>query len=157
MKKTNKKTKSKRNQIKNLKKELNKKRIHIRNKIKDFHNKTIKYICENYENIIMPKLNSKAIAKKMKRIGMKKQGEKIIELSHSKFIERLKTKIEVYKGRKLYIVSEEYTSKTCGKCGIINRELGSNRTFNCKECDYKSDRDINASRNILIKFLTGKK
>jgi transposase len=48
-------------------------------------------------------------------------------------------------------VNEAYTSKTCGKCGFIDYELGSNHIYNCPKCKNKLDRDVNAARNILMK------
>lgn len=51
------------------------------------------------------------------------------------------------------IQDESYTSQTCGKCGIKNKQLGSKETFNCNSCDYETHRDINGARNILLKTL----
>ncbi|CAG8657271.1 10408_t:CDS:2 [Cetraspora pellucida] len=50
--------------------------------------------------------------------------------------------------------TEEYTSKTCGKCGNINEKLGSSKMFKCGFCNYVVDRDFNGARNILLKYLT---
>ncbi|CAG8439319.1 5949_t:CDS:2 [Scutellospora calospora] len=50
--------------------------------------------------------------------------------------------------------TEEYTSKTCGVCRIINDKLGSSKVFKCKDCGYVYDRDFNGARNILLKYLT---
>ena len=51
------------------------------------------------------------------------------------------------------IVTEEYTSKTCGRCGTINENLGGSKKFECGKCGLKIDRDLNGARNILIKNL----
>ena len=50
------------------------------------------------------------------------------------------------------IVTEEYTSKTCTRCGGISDKYNRRRK-ECEYCKYKIDRDINGSRNILIKNL----
>jgi len=55
------------------------------------------------------------------------------------------------KNIKLKIVNESYTSKTCGKCGEINQDLGASKNFKCEKCGLETDRDYNGSRNILIK------
>ena len=47
-------------------------------------------------------------------------------------------------------VTEEYTSKTCTKCGKISDKCR-NRLKECENCGYKINRDINGARNILIK------
>jgi transposase len=77
-----------------------------------------------------------------------------MELCHCEFLERLKTKVELYKGHKLFVVDEPYTSKTCGNCGTLNKQLGSGRMFKCNFCKYKKDRDINAARNIFLRAIT---
>jgi transposase len=50
------------------------------------------------------------------------------------------------------LVSEEYTSKTCGGCGSLNC-VGGSKEYKC-ECGVDIDRDMNGARNILIKSLT---
>jgi len=45
------------------------------------------------------------------------------------------------------------TSLPCGKCGKLN-DVGGREIYICKFCNYKIDRDILGSRNILLKNLT---
>ena len=47
-------------------------------------------------------------------------------------------------------MTEECTSITCSKCGKISTKY-EKRVKNCENCKLKIDRDINGSRNILIK------
>jgi len=49
--------------------------------------------------------------------------------------------------------NESYTSKTCPECGHIHEKLGGSKLFNCPNCDYKTGRDENGARNILIRAL----
>ncbi|WP_322111932.1 zinc ribbon domain-containing protein, partial [Aerosakkonema funiforme] len=42
---------------------------------------------------------------------------------------RMRTKI-----RKLIDVTEEYTSKTCTRCGQVHPKLGGSQLFHCPEC-----------------------
>ena len=47
-------------------------------------------------------------------------------------------------------VPSRNTSKTCSRCGIIDKELKLiNREFRCKACGFAADRDVNAAKNIL--------
>ena len=39
-------------------------------------------------------------------------------------------------------------------CGNIKYDLKGEKIYKCSKCNYKEDRDINGSRNILIKYLT---
>ncbi len=55
---------------------------------------------------------------------------------------------------RVIIVTEEYTSKTCGACFNVHNKLGGNKRFACPVCGYEADRDANAARNILIKHLS---
>jgi hypothetical protein len=52
--------------------------------------------------------------------------------------------------------SEEYTSKTCSKCGSQHPTLGRSNTFICPNlnCQQIFDRDVNSGLNILLKTLT---
>ena len=51
---------------------------------------------------------------------------------------------------------EDYTSKTCGQCGVLNETLGGQEVFSCPQerCGYVAGRDISAARNILLRYLT---
>ena len=53
------------------------------------------------------------------------------------------------RGCSLDICTEEYTSKTCGRCGILNN-VGSRDVFSCSQGLI----DVNGARNIAIKRLT---
>ena len=75
-------------------------------------------------------------------------------LSHCRFRQYLSHKSCEYPWCKVVICTEEYTSKTCGCCGVINRNLGSLKTFKCPSC---IDRDVNGARNVLLKYITENK
>ena len=122
----------------------------ITNMIDDMHWKVISYLTDNYEKIYIGKLNMKDVisnetsnvSKMTKRIGLL--------MRHYQFRQRL-----MFKCRSKRIncieVNEKYTSKTCSKCGNYKEDLGSNKKYNCNECKIRMDRDINASRCILLK------
>ena len=38
------------------------------------------------------------------------------------------------------------------QCGERNKQLGGNETFYCKKCEYETHRDVNVTRNILLKY-----
>ena len=63
-----------------------------------------------------------------------------------------KFKCKEYK-RKLILVNESFTSKTCTKCGNLKNDLGSSKVYNCKNCGISIDRDHNGARNILLKTI----
>jgi putative transposase len=144
-------------QRQNLRKRCTWLRTKVRNIVNDHHWKAATYLCKNYKIIIIPKLNVKSLQGKIKMKYGSYKGHNLIRkmmlLSHGRFMERLKYKAKEY-GRILLIVDESYTSQTCGKCGRLNRELGSSEIYYCKECSSILERDISAARNILIKTIS---
>jgi putative transposase len=136
-----------------LKKAAKRIRKKIKDLVKDVHCKLIKYLCLNYEVVLLPKFETKGMVSKKKRKIRSKTARAIITWSHFSFRERLLNKIKEYPECRVKLVTEEYTSKTCGSCGQLNASLGSKKNFVCPFCDYRADRDLNAARNILIKSL----
>lgn len=122
----------------------------MKNRVDDLHWKTIKFLTTNYKTIVISDFRTQSL---LKRRELGRQSKRTLGvLSHFKFRQRLIEKCETI-GNNLHIQDESFTSKTCGKCGIINPFLGSSKEFICPSCDYESDRDVNAGRNILLKFL----
>ncbi|WP_293035943.1 transposase [Moorena sp. SIO1F2] len=56
-------------------------------------------------------------------------------------------------GSKLVRITEEYTSKTCTKCGHIHRKLGGSKNFKCPKCGYEIHRDFNGAVGIFLKAM----
>jgi len=57
-------------------------------------------------------------------------------------------------------VPPQYTSKMCSSCSVINRELDSQKKWECPSCGVTHDRDENAARNIAKlgqKYFSGEK
>lgn len=54
-------------------------------------------------------------------------------------------------GCRIHVRTEEYTSKTCGRCGSIHAAKMHSRTLNCFRCGYVVNRDVNGARNIFLK------
>ena len=113
------------------------------------HKKLAKWLCENYSKIYIPRLNFH----KMKKLNSKEKA-KMASLNQCAFVDRLIWKSREFKC-KIYEVPEDYTSKTCSNCGSLKTEL-KGRTYNCKCCNKIFDRDINASKNIMLRYLTEK-
>ena len=106
------------------------------------------------KRILLPKFDTPNMVKRGQRNIRSKTARSMLKWAHCRFRETLKAKVTLYSRCVLYICEEPYTSKTCGSCGHIHQKLGSNKAFVCPKCAYKADRDINAARNILLRFLT---
>lgn len=125
--------------------------VKIKNLRNDAHNKIIKWLLQNYKYIILPKLNTNSFCKKKMSKRVK---NKIKSWCHCKFYEKLVLKQREYPTSYIISAKEEYTSKTCCKCGLINDNLGSSKIYKCNRCGIEYDRDANASLNILLKRIS---
>jgi len=131
-----------------------KRKVKIRSRIKhlvdELHWKTIHYLTQNYETILLPDFRISQMVKGNKISKMTKR------LMYAYRFFQFKVKLEskcIEHGCVLIIVDESYTSKTCGSCGLLNHTLGGNKHFECPTCGVEIDRDDNGARNILIKNL----
>lgn len=120
----------------------------LSNLVKELHYKCANFICKKNDIILLGKLSTKGITSKLQNLPPREKRLQY-QLSHDKFRSILKNKAEEY-NKKVYIVDESYTSKTCGGCGII-QEIKSSRIYNCNSCKINIERDINGARNVLIK------
>jgi len=121
----------------------------IKNMINELHWKTISFLIENYDIIIIPEYKTGEMVKKRKLSRQTKR--MMLMYSFYKFKEKLKYKGSIY-NKKIIFVDESYTSCTCTSCGTINILKGEEK-YKCKSCKLEIDRDVGGSRNILIKNL----
>lgn len=136
-----------------IKRKLTLLRTKIKNFIDDFHWKTINYLVKNYNNIIIPKFGVKNMVRKDGRKINKEIVKELLILSHFSFRNKLIIKCDEYQ-RNLILTTEEFTTRTCGRCGVINNKVGCNKIFNCYKCDLNINRDLNGARNILLKYIS---
>lgn len=107
--------------------------------------------------ILLPSFQvQQMITKKERKNGplSKEVKQSMVDLSFYRFRCRLEHYLEKHHEKKchLKIVTEEYTSKTCGKCGNLKNVSGDK--YNCIKCKVVLDRDVNGARNILLKAIT---
>ena len=58
------------------------------------------------------------------------------------------------KGCNVVYVDARYTSQRCSKCGHIKKANRKNQSiFNCKLCGFQHNADLNAAKNIVLKYL----
>ena len=129
-------------------------RSRIRHLVDSLHFALSKWLCENYRVILIPKFEVKNMIRKGKRKLRSKTVRQMVTLSHYKFRTRLINKAREYKHCNVIVVTEEYTSKTCGNCGNIHKKLGGKKQFKCPDCNTTMDRDCNGARNICLKYIS---
>lgn len=140
-----------------MKKAIRRAHDKIRNLCDEMHKKTVNWLCENHQTILIPEFKSQDMTKKEGRRIHTKSVRSMLHWSHYRFRQRLLFKATEYPGVQVKVVKEDYTSKTCGNCGELNRELGRSKHFHCPSCNWQCDRDVNGARNILLKYLTENK
>lgn len=143
-KQLSKKTKGSNNRIK-ARLKLAKKYEKIENKKQDFQHKLSDKLCKENKLIAIEDLNIKGMVKNHCL------AKSIYNQSWYSFITKLEYKSKRYGGRVEKTNRFYPSSKTCNNCGYINQELElKDRNWQCPSCNFKLDRDINASKNILV-------
>ena len=133
-----------------LKKVLHRKIKYLNNLKDELHNKSIKYLCNNYSKIIIPPFETQKMVSNIKLYS--KTSRNLMCISYYKFLLKLKSRCIEY-DIELVIRPEYYTSKTCTKCGNIKHDLKNANIYICKQCNLVIDRDTNGARNILLRNL----
>jgi putative transposase len=124
----------------------------IRNLVDEVHKKLVNFLVLNYNVILLPAFEtSKMVTTNGVRKLQSKTVRSMLTWSHYRFKQRLLEKSKSTAHCKVVICGEEYTSKTCTRCGSINNTLGGSKIFKCQQCALCIDRDHNGARNILLK------
>ena len=123
---------------------IDKKKINIVNKL---HWNFINDLVSENDIIYMGDIKSHDIVKdgKSKMLNVAFNDLKFFQLK-----QRLLYKAYIA-GKKVIYVPEHYTTKTCSSCGTINNNVGSKEIFECDKCKLITGRDMNASKNMIIK------
>lgn len=137
---------SKSKNTKKMQKKLNKIHKKVRNVKEDFFHKLSLELVKNFEVIRVEKLEKK----KMKETAPSKTMRRsIAEVSWDSLIQKIKYKAEMY-GKVFEEIDPHYTSQRCNSCGCIDRQnRKTQKNFECINCGYKDNADINAAKNIL--------
>lgn len=116
----------------------------VKNQRNDYQHKVSREIVDKYRTICLETLKVKNMVKNRRLSGA------IQDVSWSSFIEKLSYKVAENQGCLIKIDTYYPSSKTCSNCGCVKETLSlSERTYNCNECGFTIDRDLNASINIL--------
>ena len=131
-------------------------RIHekMKNLIRDFHHHFAKWLCENYQVVVLPHFESQGMSRRSTRKIGKKSVRAMLTWSHYSFRQRLLAKAALYKKCHVYLTTEEYTTKTCTCCGWLNTKIGGSKVFNCDQCCLRMDRDVSGAKGIALLTLS---
>lgn len=125
-------------------------RIHakIKHQREDFLHKASRNLVNRHDIIVIEDLDMNAMKRALRF------GKSVSDNGWGKFVTFLQYKCE--EEGKLLIKTDRWfpSSKTCGCCGYIHRELKlSDRIYFCPECGNVADRDVNAAKNIKAEGL----
>lgn len=124
----------------------------LRNLTRDLHRRLAKWLCSEYDVILLPKFETSQMVLKHKRRIRCKTARQMLTWGHYQFQRQLVHKAREFPNRHVAIVAEEFTSKTCGRCGTIHAKLGGSKVFCCPQCACsRLDGDWNGARNIYLK------
>jgi putative transposase len=131
-----------------MKKAQSRIRKKIKNVVKELHNKTARFLVDNFDVILLPTFETKAMASRL-GVLMSKTVRAMLTWSHYKFKVHLKNKA-LETGKTVIDVNESYTSKTVSWNGE-NVNVGGSRVI--RSGGITLDRDLNGARNIFIRSL----
>ncbi|WP_198954194.1 RNA-guided endonuclease InsQ/TnpB family protein [Moorena bouillonii] len=132
-----------------LKAAMEKLRTRIKNLRAELHKQVASYLARNYDVIVLPTFNTSQMVPRKKRKLKTKTARAMMTWGFYQFSQILEHLCNRY-GSKLVRITEEYTSKTCTKCGHIHRKLGSSKNFLCPHCGYEIPRDFNGAVGIFL-------
>ncbi len=121
----------------------------IRNLVDEMHKQLAKYLVTNYDLIMLPLFSVKQMTVKIGRNINSTTARGMITLSHFRFKQRLIDKARQFR-KKIAIVDESYTTKTCSSCGHM-RKIKNAKTYKCLYCKQSFERDANGAKNIFLK------
>jgi putative transposase len=124
----------------------------IKNKVDELHWKTIKFLTDNFNNILLGDMSAKSIVKSSSSCLSPEMKVACLRTKFYVFNQRLTYKCNLTKTN-LRVINEKYTSKICSNCGNYNDKLKGEKVYKCENCHTSIDRDINGCRNIMIKSL----
>jgi putative transposase len=104
-------------------------------------------------------LGDNSVARMKQKKGTIRMGKSLSDNAIGQFKTLLKYKGH-WAGRKVVLVSERFTTQVCSNCGHRTgprglRQLGV-RTWQCRDCETRHDRDLNAAVNMLTAKVSSK-
>ena len=142
----------------NLRKKSIKKRKYLKleqrkdHVVTELHWKTIHGLLNNNDILFYGDIKTHNIVRNNKNRTLNRD---VNNLKFYQFKQRLEFKASEL-GKKVLFVKEHFTTKTCSFCGTMN-EPGISKIYHCTNCKKTVGRDVNASKNILMKGMVNYK
>ena len=128
-----------------LQKKSNKLYKKIKNKKEDFFHKLSNQLTNQYDQISIENLEIKS----MKESKSQRLNRLISDISWNSLIQKIKYK-QIQKNKLIRELNPAYSSQRCIKCGSISKNNRKSQSdFNCENCGYTTNADLNAADNLL--------
>ena len=128
-----------------LQKKSNKLYKKIKNKKEDFFHKLSNQLTNQYDQISIEQLEIKS----MKESKSQRLNRLISDVSWNSLIQKIKYK-QIQKNKLIRELNPAYSSQRCNKCGHISKNNRKSQSdFNCENCGYTTNADLNAADNLL--------
>ncbi|MHB8628205.1 MAG: RNA-guided endonuclease InsQ/TnpB family protein [Aggregatilineales bacterium] len=133
-----------------MRKAANRLRWKIRDLRDELHAKTIRFLVDHFDIILIPTFETLQLVARERRKLRSKTVRSMLTWAHFKFKERLKVVAAEY-GKTVIEVNEAYTSKTCSWSGEIVK-VGSSERIRGSD-GIQMHRDVNGARGIFLRAL----
>lgn len=125
-----------------------------RNALKQYIDETAKEVVRNKRLVVVEKLRQMNKNTKLKRRLSKNMRRSLGTWNYRYWLMRVEAACEL--GRSSFrSVAPQYTSQRCHVCGHTERGNRNGEVFKCLSCGYGDNADVNAAKNILLRFTTG--
>ena len=132
-----------------MKKALSRMRWKIWDLIDDLHFKSIRFLLDRFDVILLPTFEVSEMVGKLGRKLRAKSVRSMLTLAHFRFKQRIKSAARTC-GKHVIDVNEAYTSKTASWTGEM-KQIGGAKTI--RSGGVVLDRDINGARGIFLRAL----
>jgi len=147
---------SKGNQLHRTRYRLRKQSVRLRRKIRnlvdEMHRKVASFVAQKYQVVCVPTYETSQMVFRKGRKLKSKTARAMLNWGFYRFTQVLVNQCAKY-GTILIRHTEEYTSKTCIRCGQVHAKLGGNKRFKCPSCNLTIARDFNGAFGNFLKAL----
>jgi hypothetical protein len=132
-------------------------RDRIKNLVDDLHKRAARSLLEHFDTVLVPVFETQKMVEHVneesgrRRVITSKTARSMMTWAHYRFRAFLKHKALLL-GKEVVVVTEEYTTKGCSRCGLVT-EIGGNKIFTCQHCGLRAPRDAKSARDIFAKHV----
>lgn len=113
------------------------------------------FLWRHWDTVIVSTTSPAALSHNERRPFGRRTARAAYSWAHYGFRQKLQFSAARRPGKAVVATTEEYTTKTCGRCGRLTSP-GASETFVCghEDCGLRIDRDVNGARNIALLVVT---